>query len=722
MALAGRSVQVALAANAHLAFDTELLRTHTAWQGAPAALPAQRRGLERWLVNTPDATLWGNPPVLPWRVTELIEKRIVDVSFRHRFRGISTKGGVSFLYELAPRDSQLILIHESPRLDHIDGAVVIIRRFEISASEEMLELLAQAEVGRVLDLPKSPAAVLIQRERDFLLVAARGRPVLTWQTSVAPEDYAVEQISDDAAEPRIIEHQVAREEVRTHLIVPPHGGEIAFELCTAVVKTREEAERLVPKLVPIRVAPAQLDFITGVEKETNAPALKLIETGKFAGAPLNGDESYIRERLQLPAQIEPPITGMEFLPNGDLTVCTRNGEVWIVQLSQTNAAAVTCRRFARGLHAPSGLKFINGQLHVLQQCELTRLVDTDANGEADFYECVSQSWGFIGHPAHGNAGPTLNKEGALVWALGGLRGLWDVQFMGWAVRSAASGNDFEGFARGLRAPGGLASFGADRDVFATDNRGAWAGACKLVHLQDDRVFGFPSATPAPEDEFKAPKQFDAPAVWLPQSLAKSAGGVVAVENERFGPWKGQLLVADPLNSAVLRVALEKVNGEWQGAVWPLLGGVNARCLVFGGDSRLYVAGDGFIERIEFSGKIPFEVKEIHAATDGLELMFTEPVDASSAARVGNYAVGQFAYVPGTAEEPLTVDQQARPGKVTTLKVAKASVENGGRTVRLIVEGLRTGYVTTVQAAGVRAADGRKLAHDTTHFTLNQIPR
>jgi hypothetical protein len=721
MALAAHSVQVELDPRFHLAFDTELLRTHTVWQGPRASLPAQRRGLERWLVATTGTTLWGNPPVLPWRVTELVDKRIADVPFRHRFLGISAKGGATFLHELAPRESRAIRVHESPRLDVVEDAVVVIRRFEISRAAESLELLAHSEVGKFVDLPKSPAAVLIQREGDFLLVAARGRPVLSWQTSLAPAEYTIERLSDDDGSPQVTPQRVVREEARAHVVIPPHGGDIAFELCTTIVRSREEAERLVPKLTFVRVAPARMDFLGSEDKDTNAPPALALQSGPFV-ARADADDPFKRERLALPAQLSGTVTGMDFAPDGQLALCTSGGEVWFAKFAEAGGENATWRRFARNVRSPTGLRVVGGRVLVLQPHELTRLVDADGNGEADLHECVSQGWGFIGHPAHAIAGPVPDGDGALAWALGGFRGLRDVSFMGWAMRCGTNGADFEGFARGLRSPGGLAALGAKRDVFATDNRGAWAGACKLVHLREDAVFGFPSTTPAPEDEFKEPSRFDAPAVWLPHSLVKSTGAVVAVEDERLGPWKGQLLVADPQLGAVLRVALEKVNGEWQGAVWPLLSiaGRGARALVFDGAGRLLVAGEGFIERISLAGKAAFEMKEIHATVEGFDLVFTQPVAMS--VRAEDFELRQFAYVPGAGEEPVWVDHDARAGKSSALKATAAVRDADGLVARLTVDGRRPGFVTSIQAAAVRSVDGRKLAHDTAHFTLNQIPR
>ncbi|MBI3875408.1 MAG: hypothetical protein HY300_05520 [Verrucomicrobia bacterium] len=724
MGLAGRSVHIPLATNFHVAFDTELLRVHTAWEGETLNLfgPPHHGSAERWLCTVTGTTLWGNPPVLPWQVTDVVGKRVVDVSFRHRFRGISTKGGVSLLYELTPRESQTIRIHESPRLEHIGETPVFVRRFEISAAEETLEFLAHSEAGRGLDLPKTSAATILQREKDFLLVAARGRPVLAWKTSIAPADYTLELIVENKSEPQIEQRKIQREEARAFLSIPPHAADIAFEICTVVCKSREEAEQLVPKLVPVRVAPSRMEFITNNEKDTNAPPAKIIEGDKSFAAFGQGDEFYKLERFPLPASADLKVTGMDWLPNGDLAVATWPGDVWIVQ-------GAGCE--------PGGLKVVNGQIYVVQKCELTRLVDTDGNGEADYFECVSQGWGFIGNYHHFAFGPMLDKDGNLVMVLDGQRGLYDVPFMGWAVRVKPDGSDFEGFCRGLRAPNGFGTFGPDRDLFATDNQGQWLGACKLIHLHDDRFYGFPSATPAPEDEFREPKSFSPPAVWFPYKMVRSASGITTIEDERFGPWKGQMLVADFQNSVVVRVALEKVNGEWQGCVWPLLKGFGSGVnrLAMGADGRLYAGGGKgghwagalgprmySLDRVAWTGKVPFEVKEVHATASGFELDFTQPVDDKAAGNPDSYDVAQYTYIYHAIYGSPEIDHDGKKDSATAIKITKAAVSPDRLKVQLTLEGWKPGYVTLVRGLDVKSAEGKPLWHDTFYYTLNQIPK
>src|SRR5262249_16535496 len=188
------------------------------------------------------------------------------------------------------------------------------------------------------------------------------------------------------------------------------------------------------------------------------------------------------------------------------------------------------------------------------------------------------------------------------------------------------------------------------EVFVTDNQGNWIGACRLNHLQKDRFYGFPSSKPARN---KVPRAADVepPVLWFPRSLAPSASGFDTINDDRFGPFRGQMLIGDFQNSIVMRAFLEKVNGRWQGAVFPFakgfLSGVNR--LKIGPDGKLYVGGgkrtwstaapkEWSLDRVVFTGKEPFEVKEVHATSSGFELNFTKPVEKTSGSEPANYLV------------------------------------------------------------------------------------
>ena len=256
------------------------------------------------------------------------------------------------------------------------------------------------------------------------------------------------------------------------------------------------------------------------------------------------------------------------------------------------------------------------------------------------------------------------------------------------------------------------------------------------HVQAGRFYGFPSGYPAPQEEYESPKTPSPPAIWFPRKLSPSTSGFVTIEDDRFGPFKGQMLVGDFQNAVVMRVFLEKINGEWQGAVWPFAkgfySGVNR--LAMGSDAKLYVGGlknrswaatapkEFSLDRVSFTGKIPFEVKESRAMSDGFELVFTKSVNRESAVDSENYFVSQYTYEYHQAYGSPEIDHDGNVNSATEIAVRRVSVSEDGLRVRLVLDGWKPGFVTAIQLLDVESGDGDFLWHETFYYTLNQIPK
>lgn len=394
------------------------------------------------------------------------------------------------------------------------------------------------------------------------------------------------------------------------------------------------------------------------------------------------------------------------------------------------------RRFARGMNEPMGVLVKDGEIHLGNKAEITRLSDTDKDGVADLFECVNRDWDYTGSYNSFSYGPVLDRKGNLVVANAGHAGRWDARHMGWALRFKPGSDKAVPFASGFREPNGIGTFGPDKDIFVTDNQGAWIGACRLNHLQDGRFFGHPSSLPAKKENYAGRKTYTWPAIWFPYKLARSSSGLCEITDDRFGPFKGQMLVGDFQNAIVTRVQLEKVNGEWQGAVWPFLKGFQSGVnrLVMGPDGHLYVGGcktvawaanapfSQGLERVKFSGKIPFEVKTVRAMPDGFELTFTKPVNPKAAGDAAGYDVWQYQYKYHAKYGSPEFDHDGKKDSFTVIDVKSATVSKDGQKVRLRLEGWKAGFVTAVRGLDARSTEGEKLWHDTFYYTLNRIPR
>ena len=146
-----------------------------------------------------------------------------------------------------------------------------------------------------------------------------------------------------------------------------------------------------------------------------------------------------------------------------------------------------------------------------------------------------------------------------------------------------------------------------------------------------------------------------PAVWIPYKWSRSACNLVEdTTGGAFGPFGGQLIVSELTNGMLLRSQLERVQGEWQGAVWPLRQRVGSLVRVlfakdgtlFGGLTNRGWGGvppaDG-VCRVRYTGKAPMEMHDVHLLQDGFEIRFTQPVAADCALTPESVTLTQYDY-------------------------------------------------------------------------------
>ena len=83
---------------------------------------------------------------------------------------------------------------------------------------------------------------------------------------------------------------------------------------------------------------------------------------------------YTVTTVKTPEGVSLGVGGMEFAPNGDLFICTREGEVWQYSIKKEKWAL-----FADGLHEALGIWIDpkTAETYVIHRPEITKLVDTD---------------------------------------------------------------------------------------------------------------------------------------------------------------------------------------------------------------------------------------------------------------------------------------------------------------------------------------------------------
>jgi hypothetical protein len=453
--------------------------------------------------------------------------------------------------------------------------------------------------------------------------------------------------------------------------------------------------------------------------------------------------------LPIPKEIVLEAGGIEVLPDKRVAVSTRRGEIWLIDNAFSDPPTdVKFKLFASGLHEVLGLSYRDGWFYVTQRCDVSRLKDTNGDDRADVFEVVNDGWEINGDYHEYAFGSPFDKNGN-IWVVLCLTGSFNssVKYRGWAVQITPEGKLIP-TCSGVRSPGGIGP-NATGDMFYTDNQGPWNGSCNLKHIKPGRFLGHPDgnkwydvspnmgkvpATPTsnsrwPIEAAKIPELLP-PAVWFPYpKMGQSASGIATdMSAGKFGPFAEQMFVSDQSHSTVMRVALEKVNGEYQGACFPFRGSFSSGNLAMKqtADGSMFIGGTNrgwgsrgrepwALERLVWTGKTPFEVHMMSVRPDGFELTFTEPVDPKTAGDAASYKLGTYTYIYQSNYGSPEVDH-------TTPTIKQLTVSADGRKVRMIVDGLQIGHVHELHLDGVKSAAGLPLLHKEAYYTLNYLPK
>jgi hypothetical protein len=221
-----------------------------------------------------------------------------------------------------------------------------------------------------------------------------------------------------------------------------------------------------------------------------------------------------------------------------------------------------------------------------------------------------------------------------------------------------------------------------------------------------------------------------PAVVLPyKKMGQSASAVMLdVSAGRFGPFAGQFFVADYTLSLVMRAEMEKVEGVYQGACYPfrqgfatgLIGGtLTPHGQLFAGGSKrgwpVRGLSEKALQRLDWSGTIPFEIHSMRVKHDGFELHMTQPVDPVTASDPESYTLESFTHHYYGAYGGPEIEQADQ-------RIVSATPSSDGTVIRLVVGKLVPGHIHELHLPGLRNRSGQRLLHDVAYYTLNRIPK
>jgi mono/diheme cytochrome c family protein/glucose/arabinose dehydrogenase len=351
------------------------------------------------------------------------------------------------------------------------------------------------------------------------------------------------------------------------------------------------------------------------------------------------------------------VGGVDFFKDGRIAFSTLAGDVWIGSGVDASLEQIRWKRFAAGLYQPLGLKIVEDTIYLTCRDGLVRLIDSNGDGEADFYEAFNNEVQVTPNFHEFMFDLHTDSQGNFYFAKGGPvkgggRG-WDPisEHNGTMMKVSKDGSKFEVFATGFRAPNGI-GIGPGDVITTGDNEGTWVPMCYLHIVKKGSFLSVPDLA----HREVTPTAFDPHVCFFPKSVDNSSGGQVWVTSDQWGPLKGRLLHMSYGQASLYEVMMEEVDGVVQGGVTkvPLnfaTGIMRARFSPK--DGQLYVAGqkgwqtsgaeDGAIQRIRYTGKPHYAPNGLRVTDRGIYVSFDEPLDPVTAANPDNFSIEQYNY-------------------------------------------------------------------------------
>ena len=604
--------------------------------------------------------------------------------------------------------------------------------------------VGEAALLEMPDIEAAGDAELLTRTFNVLKPGAASSLILaeTPAGGMAVVNGEIATISSDPKDPTNSVH-IAVKDAPAGSRLSADGGHIVLQLPTfqagqsfkvAYAKGPNEKATQLAKALLAMAKPGDLQELTkGGQPHWTAT---VTTTGTLAAA--DKQEPYVLDTIGVP--LENPykswmrLAGLAFFPDGRAVVSTWSGDVWIVSGLDAKLEKVTWKRYATGIFHALGLTIVDGDIYVLGRDQITHLHDLNKDGEADFYECfnndVQVTPGFHEFTFDLQTDPQGNfyftKGGPVNPGGRGWGPLSDHN--GSVFKVSKDGKTFEVIATGVRAPNGM-GVGPNGEITTGDNQGTWVPACYIHWVKPGDFVSVVDLS----HKVPLPTEHGAHICYLPMSVDNSSGGQTWVTSDQWGPMKGHLLHLTYGKSGLLGTMVEQVNGVPQGGVFRFpfkfdSGAMRGRFSPV--DGQLYVVGlkgwqtdgakDGAFQRVRYTGKKVYFPEELHVTDAGVEIKFTNPLDAATAGDAQNYSIEQYNYrwtkEYGSADYKVSNPEQKGRDPVD-VKGVKLSDDH--KSVLLLIPGLKPVDQMEIKL-NINAEDGSPVVNRITN-TINVVP-
>ncbi len=463
------------------------------------------------------------------------------------------------------------------------------------------------------------------------------------------------------------------------------------------------------------------------------------------------------ELKEVPLAIRYKTMGMGFLSDGRLAIATSEfiggGEVpdsagadrKVIIISNPGGASPTAKEISNSWLQPSGLLVVNDTIYVSDRDGFYQILDNESPPDlsknrrkvvswpdtSSWYSGKSwHQWVFTPVYWEGNFyAPYSGSIGAGGWSLVPPSTSYSGAFLKWGRTGK-----LEKYAGGLRSPNGC-NLDPSGTMFVTDNQGSWLPSSTFMRIKPGVFYGH-RQIPVWEEDGKPTRTFppnwaedlpyERPTAWLDHGNLRSSPSQPVYLDK--GTYAGDWLLGDVNNPGLVRIALDDVEGTYNGCVFWFGDGFRSRAinrLAWGKDGALYIGTVMNLGNWPTGENAPifrlapkavtapaFDARAIRHLADGVEILLTQPADPATLT-IANFPVVQWHYTREGAYGLGKGDKEKR-----TVTAVESS--DDGKRIHVVIEGLKDDYVTYFDLDQVKSAAGKQLWSKEAWLTLNKL--
>ena len=344
---------------------------------------------------------------------------------------------------------------------------------------------------------------------------------------------------------------------------------------------------------------------------------------------------------------------------------------------------------------------INEEIFVTCRDQLVKLHDLNGDRETDFYESFNNDHQVTDHFHEFAMGLQADKEGNFYYAKSARHAREAlVPQHGTLIKVSKDGLKTEIIATGFRAANGVC-LNPDGTFIVTDQEGHWNPMNRINWVKKGGFYGNMFGYNPPSDS--TDMGMTPPLAWVERDRDQSPSELLWVNSKKWGPLNGKLLNLSYGYGKVFVVPYEKIGDQVQGGIFELPVPRFSTGVMRGrfnpGDGQLYLCGlsawgstqpqlGGLyrIRKVDQPLTIPVGIK---ATTKGIELNFTDALDAKSVADVAHYTIKTWDLLRSRKYGSKHYNEQ-------TLAVTQATLGKDKKSIKLTIPNIKPTWVMEIQ--------------------------